>query len=74
MLIDLEHMRCDRCQDKVLELYSSQDLSSKSCEIVGTPWYCYNCMHETHQTPIDNRSFRVRYVSQRQRWIGRIAE
>jgi len=64
MTIDVEHMKCDRCQQEVLELYSSADLSSKYCEIIGTPWYCYLCMSETDQTPIISRTFRVRYVSQ----------
>jgi hypothetical protein len=72
MLIEVERMQCDRCQERVLELYSSEDLSSKRCEIVGTPWYCYSCMKETGQTPLDNRTFRVRYVNQRQRWVDRL--
>jgi len=42
-------LRCDRCAQVVFELFVSKDLSAPNVKIVGVPFYCRKCMHETRQ-------------------------
>jgi uncharacterized protein with PIN domain len=52
--MEFMEMRCDRCNEPVQTVYLSEDLSAPNVQVIGTPWYCAQCMRQTGQQ-LDNR-------------------